>query len=130
VLLLERTELIRVEWTQNVILLMSGVVVGLLLQYLLAPTMMQIAGATFYNLSLLSSDTFAMVISVLLFNRVVTVPYILSSLLIFSGIIVYQLAPEPRKLVRRVKSMLQPLTEQQHDGTTDIADVNDSIQTN
>jgi hypothetical protein len=37
------TELLRVQWSQNVILLMTGVIVGLLLQYLLAPTMMQIA---------------------------------------------------------------------------------------
>jgi len=75
------------------------------LQYVLSPTMMQLAGATFYNLSLLTSDTFAMIMSVLLFGRVITVPYVLASVLIFGGIVVYQLAREPTKAVRRRRTV-------------------------
>ena len=52
-------------------------------------------GATFFNLSLLTSDTFAFVISVILFGRKPTVTYIFSALCIVAGIVVYQWAPEP-----------------------------------
>lgn len=96
--LLERSALAAVEWRGVVLLYLGIFFVGQFLQYALTPTMMRLAGATFFNLSLLTSDTFSLVLSVMLFDRKVTAPYIASALLIMAGIVVYQLAPEPQRL--------------------------------
>lgn len=118
-LLVDWHELNTMEWTGSVLLLLTIFFMGQFLQYSLTPTLMRIAGkaekkkqffklihynfnflffmlgATFFNLSLLTSDTFAFVISVILFGRKPTVTYIFSALCIVAGIVVYQWAPEP-----------------------------------
>lgn len=94
---LERDAIAAISWSGMVTLLLAIFGIFQLAQYLLTPTMMRVAGAAFFNLSLLTSDTFSFIISVILFGRALTVQYGISALLIVIGIIVYQLAPEPNR---------------------------------
>jgi solute carrier family 35 protein F1/2 len=103
---LERDAIAAISWSGMVSLLLVIFGVFQLAQYLLTPTMMRVAGAAFFNLSLLTSDTFSFIISVILFGRALTVQYGISALLIVIGIIVYQLAPEPNRAAQEQRSPL------------------------
>lgn len=108
---LERDAIAAISWSGMVSLLLVIFGVFQLAQYLLTPTMMRVAGAAFFNLSLLTSDTFSFIISVILFGRALTVQYGISALLIVIGIVVYQLAPEPN----RAATQVQPLADNDDD---------------
>ena len=101
-MVIERSALGVVEWTSTAVGLLALFALAQFLQYALTPSMMRIAGATFFNLSLLTSDAFGMVISVLLFDRKFSLQFLASGVLIIAGIVVYQMAPEPATFASRV----------------------------
>lgn len=107
---LERDAIAAINWSGMVTLLLVIFGVFQLAQYLLTPTMMRVAGAAFFNLSLLTSDTFSFIISVILFGRELTVQYGISALLIVIGIIVYQLAPEPNRAAQEQRLLINDNT--------------------
>ncbi len=99
-------------WSLPTIGLMAAFAASLFLMYSLVPLMLVLAGATFLNLSLLtrfakqnpsaaltrladSSDVFAILIGMLLFNYVPSLFYILSAVLIVAGLVVYNLGSAP-----------------------------------
>jgi solute carrier family 35 protein F1/2 len=120
---LERDAIAAISWSGMVTLLLVIFGVFQLAQYLLTPTMMRVAGAAFFNLSLLTSDTFSFIISVILFGRALTVQYGISALLIVIGIIVYQLAPEPNRVAPATASNNGSGNNSSNNGITDDAGV-------
>jgi solute carrier family 35, member F1/2 len=94
---LERHRVAAIAWSGEIVALFVVFGVFQLLQYLLTPTMFRLAGATMFNLSLLTSDTFSVIIAVVAFGRRFTVQYAISAALILIGIAVYQTAPEPKR---------------------------------
>jgi solute carrier family 35 protein F1/2 len=86
---IEHSRWVTTEWTPLVIGLMIGFGVCLWCVYALVPIMLERSGATFLNLSLLTSDVFAIAAGIFLFNFVPSVFYILAALLIVAGLIVY-----------------------------------------
>ena len=78
-------------WTPLTAGLMAAFGVCLFAVYVLVPVMIERAGATFYNLSLLTSDVLAVVIGIYLFDYVPSLWYILGAVLIVTGLIVYNL---------------------------------------
>lgn len=87
-----------VSWTPRSIGLMLGFAVCLFSMYSLVPIMLQLAGATFLNLSLLTSDVLAIIFGVFLFHYVPSLFYLLASLLIVAGLVFWNVSPsKPRE---------------------------------
>jgi hypothetical protein len=60
------------------------------------PLMLERSGATFLNLSLLTSDVFAIVAGIFLFGFVPSLFYILAAALIVGGLIVFNVSNEEK----------------------------------
>ena len=85
------------------LLVWSGAVVGYLLMfaaclfliYVLVPQMMLLTSSTFYNLSLLTSDVFAVLASAIIFQFVPSALYFVALVAILAGLIIYHAVPVP-----------------------------------
>jgi solute carrier family 35 protein F1/2 len=88
--------------------------------YTLVPILLYRASATFMNLSFLSSDLWAMILSLILFNgRGVTWLWFIAASLVVSGVIIYHLRGERQK---EEKSQSELVTDRK-DSSTIEADV-------
>eukprot|EP01068_Selenidium_serpulae_P005748 Selendium_serpulae@DN4167_c0_g1_i2.p2 len=67
-------------------------VVVLAMIYLICPVVINTAGATFFNLSLLSSDAFAVILSFVIFKDRFSSVYLLGIALVISGVVQFQAA--------------------------------------
>ena len=87
----EHARWLATDWSAAVVGLMAGFGVCLFCVYALVPVMLERSGATFLNLSLLTSDVFAVVAGVFLFGYVPSVFYGIGAVLIVGGLIVYNI---------------------------------------
>ena len=76
-------------WNWQIVLLLAGFALCLFCVYTLVPIALEREGATFLNLSLLTSDVFAIVAGIFLFDYKMTALYIVAAILIVFGLIVY-----------------------------------------
>eukprot|EP01132_Coremiostelium_polycephalum_P002494 gene2494-3086_t len=90
--ILERKELQTMAWNGEVIGYIVGFAVCLFIMYSFAPWMMEVAGATMMNLSLLTSDIFGIIAAIFLFDRQLSWLYFLSLAVIISGLAIYNLS--------------------------------------
>lgn len=91
---LERNELQEISWNLPVVLLIVGFALCLFALYSLSPSMMILGSATLFNLSLLTSDVFAVVVSIFLFDTIPSVLYFLAFIMILIGLVVYNVSFE------------------------------------
>lgn len=91
-LLLERDELAAVTWTPAVIACWAGFTASLFAMYVMTSFFLQRADATLFNLSLLSSDLWAILAAVLLFSATLGPLYFIALALIAAGLLIYNSA--------------------------------------
>ncbi|KAM9998728.1 hypothetical protein ACTFIY_008380 [Dictyostelium cf. discoideum] len=90
--ILERNELATMAWSGGVVGYIIGFALCLFIMYSFTPTMMEIAGATVMNLSLLTSDMFGIIVAIFVFDRDLSWLYFLSFFVIVSALVIYNLS--------------------------------------
>ncbi|KAG0278835.1 hypothetical protein BGZ96_002212 [Linnemannia gamsii] len=96
--ILERHELQTITWTGEVIGYIIGFDIAMFLMYSVAPILLRLSSATFFNLSLLTSDFYGLLFGIYLFQSQINQVYPIAYVLILVGIIIYNIreAPEPK----------------------------------
>ncbi|KAG0259824.1 hypothetical protein BG011_002345 [Mortierella polycephala] len=112
--ILERKEVQNINWTPEVVGYIIGFDIAMFILYSVSPILFRLSSATFFNLSLLTSDLYGLIFGVYLFNATVNNIYAVAYVLIFLGILLYNVwpAPEPqfsRVLSDRTDSKVQPI---------------------
>jgi len=103
--ILERKELQTMAWSGGVIGYIIGFALCLFIMYSFAPIMMEVAGATLMNLSLLTSDIFGIFAAIFLFDRELSWLYFLSFVVIVSGLAIYNLS-QPHAKSSEVQNLI------------------------
>ncbi|KAL8516907.1 hypothetical protein ACS0TY_015235 [Phlomoides rotata] len=91
---LERKALESVKWSTELLLTYAGYAVSSFLFYTLVPYVLKMSGATLFNLSLLTSDMWAVVIRIFIYKQKVDGLYYLAFLLVVVGLIIYSKTEE------------------------------------
>eukprot|EP00698_Gefionella_okellyi_P014360 TRINITY_DN3983_c0_g1_i1.p1 TRINITY_DN3983_c0_g1~~TRINITY_DN3983_c0_g1_i1.p1 ORF type:complete len:286 (+),score=34.05 TRINITY_DN3983_c0_g1_i1:356-1213(+) len=112
VAILERGAIAAVVWTWQVWTLLVGFAVALFLIYILVPQAIKRSSAAVYNLSLLTSNLWALAAGIFLFNFMPSLLYILAFVTVIVGIFIYTRAPSS-ELVAPVAAV--PLYQQHVD---------------
>ncbi|GJJ69869.1 solute carrier family 35, member F1/2 [Entomortierella parvispora] len=100
--ILERHEIRNVDWTPEVIGYMVGFDIALFIMYSLSPVLFRLSSATFFNLSLLTSDFYGLLFGLFLFNAKINKLYPIAYVLIIGGILVYNIYPAPEPMFEKV----------------------------
>lgn len=87
--IMELKSLESVEWSTDIILGFVGYAVSTFLFYTIVPFLLQISGATWFNLSLLTSDMWAVVIRIFFYHQKVDWLYFISFAMVAVGLIIY-----------------------------------------
>jgi len=112
-LILERSELSRIKWELPIAILIVVFALCLFGMYSLTPLMMSLASATLFNLSLLTSDAYAIIAGVVLFSQVPSFLYFIALVIIVSGLIMYNHGSESPEEYRKLTGTLQQSYQQQ-----------------
>lgn len=107
---LDHSAWVQTTWTPQSVGLMIGFALCLFLMYSLVPLLLELAGATFLNLSLLTSDVLAVVAGIFLFHYVPSLFYLLSSLLIVAGLLLWNVDPTNRQSTVVQEPAATPIT--------------------
>ena len=86
---LERVQLVNAEWNSYIGLLLGGFGACLLLFYVITPQVMRLSSAVVFNLSLITSDFFTLIVGVLFFGFIFSYVYIIGMLLTVLGVAIY-----------------------------------------
>jgi len=100
--ILERNEIRNVKWTPQVVLYILGFDVALFIMYSVSPLLFRLSSATFFNLSLLTSDFYGLIFGIFLFNAKINRLYPIAYVLIIAGIIVYNIYPAPEPQFEKI----------------------------
>lgn len=87
--IMELKSLESVEWSTDIILGFVGYAVSTFLFYTIVPFLLQISGATWFNLSLLTSDMWAVVFRIFFYHQKVDWLYYISFAMVAVGLIIY-----------------------------------------
>lgn len=87
--LLERSKLEAIELSTNVVLGFAGFAAASFLFYTLVPFVLRLSGATLFNLSILTSDMWAVAIRILFYRQRVDWLYYISFGIVVVGLIIY-----------------------------------------
>ncbi|KAG0340660.1 hypothetical protein BG005_003157 [Podila minutissima] len=99
---LERNEVQAVEWTGSVVGYIIGFDIAMFILYSVSPILFRLSSATFFNLSLLTSDFYGLIFGILLFDAKVNYLYAIAYVLICGGILVYNIRPTPEPHFKRI----------------------------
>ncbi|KAG0333597.1 hypothetical protein BG000_009037 [Podila horticola] len=99
---LERNELKTIEWTPAVVGYIIGFDIALFIMYSVSPILFRLSSATFFNLSLLTSDFYGLVFGIFLFEAQINRLYPIAYVLIIAGIIVYNIYPAPEPQFKQI----------------------------
>jgi len=88
-IILERTSISSIDWSLPVVGLLVAFGLCLFAMYSLTPYMLLLAGATVFNLSLLTSDVYAIIAGIFIFNYVPSGLYFLAFAAIVAGLLLY-----------------------------------------
>ncbi|KAF8932533.1 hypothetical protein BGZ52_009972 [Haplosporangium bisporale] len=92
---LERNEVQAVEWTGSVVGYIVGFDIAMFILYSVSPILFRLSSATFFNLSLLTSDFYGLIFGIFLFDAKINYLYPIAYVLICAGIVVYNIYPTP-----------------------------------
>ncbi|KAK4730748.1 hypothetical protein R3W88_023736 [Solanum pinnatisectum] len=87
--ILERKSLESVKWSAELILAFCGYAVASFMFYTLVPFLLEMSGSTLFNLSLLTSDVWAVVIRTFFYKQKVEWLYFVAFALVVTGLIIY-----------------------------------------
>ncbi|KAF9169848.1 hypothetical protein BGX21_009646 [Mortierella sp. AD011] len=112
--ILERSELKNITWTGSVIGYIIGFDIAMFILYSVSPHLFRLSSATFFNLSLLTSDFYGLLFGLFLFQAKINKIYPIAYVVIIVGIIVYNIypAPEPKFKSRLVEDPIVEELEQ------------------
>ncbi|KAK3811753.1 MAG: solute carrier family 35 member SLC35F1/F2/F6 [Benniella sp.] len=99
--ILEREELKNITWTGPVIGYIIGFDIAMFLLYSVSPILLRLSSATFFNLSLLTSDFYGLIFGLILFSAKMQDLYPVSYVLTILGIIFYNIYPAPEPKFKR-----------------------------
>ncbi|RCV17496.1 hypothetical protein SETIT_3G224500v2 [Setaria italica] len=91
ILIFERKSLETVAWSPTMISLFAGFAVAIFMFYTITPFVLKMSGATLFNLSLLTSDMWAVAIRVLFYHQQINWLYYLAFTIVAVGLIIYAL---------------------------------------
>ncbi|RLN31082.1 solute carrier family 35 member F2-like [Panicum miliaceum] len=91
ILVFERKSLEAVTWSPTMISLFAGFAVAIFIFYTITPFVLKTSGATLFNLSLLTSDMWAVAIRVLFYHQQINWLYYLAFTVVAIGLIIYSL---------------------------------------
>ncbi|KAJ1963697.1 hypothetical protein IWQ62_003138 [Dispira parvispora] len=97
--ILERSEIASTQWSLAVIGYIALFDVSLFIMYSVTPLLIRMSSATFFNISLLTSDFYGLLFGLFLFHYRLHVLYPFAFAAIILGIIVYNLRPSPQPYV-------------------------------
>ncbi|KAF9989821.1 hypothetical protein BGZ75_004823 [Mortierella antarctica] len=100
--ILERNEIRNVKWTPQVVIYIIGFDIALFIMYSVSPLLFRLSSATFFNLSLLTSDFYGLIFGIFLFNAKINRLYPIAYVLIIAGIIVYNIYPAPEPQFEKI----------------------------
>ncbi|KAG0347335.1 hypothetical protein BG004_007925 [Podila humilis] len=109
--ILERKEIQAVEWNGSVVGYIIGFDIAMFILYSVSPLLFRLSSATFFNLSLLTSDFYGLIFGLFLFNAKINYLYAIAYVLICAGILVYNIYPTPEPHFNKV--LLNKKTERQ-----------------
>ncbi|KAG0037979.1 hypothetical protein BGZ82_001380 [Podila clonocystis] len=99
---LERNEVQAVDWTGSVVGYIVGFNVAMFILYSVSPLLFRLSSATFFNLSLLTSDFYGLIFGIFLFDAKINYLYPIAYILICAGILVYNIRPTPEPHFKRI----------------------------
>ncbi|OEL18213.1 Solute carrier family 35 member F1 [Dichanthelium oligosanthes] len=91
ILIFERKSLEAVTWSPTMISLFAGFSVAIFIFYTITPFVLKMSGATLFNLSLLTSDMWAVAIRVLFYRQQINWLYYLAFTIVAIGLVIYSL---------------------------------------
>nr|BAJ97956.1 predicted protein [Hordeum vulgare subsp. vulgare] len=91
IFIFERKSLEAVAWSPTMISLFAGYAVALLMFYTITPFVLKMSGSTLFNLSLLTSDMWAVAIRLLIYRQQINWLYYVAFAVVAIGLIVYSL---------------------------------------
>ncbi|CAD6333671.1 unnamed protein product [Miscanthus lutarioriparius] len=91
ILIFERKGLEAVTWSSTMINLFAGFAVAIFIFYTVTPFVLKMSGSTLFNLSLLTSDMWAVAIRVLFYQQQINWLYYLAFTVVAIGLIIYSL---------------------------------------
>ncbi|KAF3778298.1 Solute carrier family 35 member F1 [Nymphaea thermarum] len=92
IIILERHELQSIHWTAGAVLPFVGFALAMFLFYTLVPILLKISGSTMLNLSLLTSDMWAVLIRIFAYKEQVDWMYFLAFFMVAVGLTLYSWA--------------------------------------
>ncbi|KAL6988393.1 hypothetical protein U1Q18_014143 [Sarracenia purpurea var. burkii] len=87
--IIERESLESVTWSAEIILTFAGYAVSSFMFYTLVPFVLKMSGATMFNLSILTSDMWAVIIRIFFYHQKVDWLYYLSFAIVAIGLVIY-----------------------------------------
>ncbi|KAJ1704242.1 hypothetical protein LUZ63_004021 [Rhynchospora breviuscula] len=89
IIIFERTELQSVHWTKNAVAPFLGFAAAMFLFYSTVPVLLKISGSTMLNLSLLTSDMWAILIRAFAYHEEVDCIYYVAFVAVAFGLVIY-----------------------------------------
>jgi solute carrier family 35 protein F1/2 len=93
--ILERDQLNTLTWSWPIVGLLFGFTAFLFTMYSLVPLLLTLSGSAFFNLSLLTSDVYAIIFGVFLFGKIPSVLYFIAFVIILVGLCFYNIKNNP-----------------------------------
>ncbi|GAB2300702.1 hypothetical protein Dimus_034740 [Dionaea muscipula] len=87
--IVERENLASIKWSRDVVIGFVGYALSSFLFYTCTPFVLKLSGATLFNLSVLTSDMWAVVIRIFFYRQKVDWLYYLSFAIVVAGLVVY-----------------------------------------
>ncbi|CAL1378072.1 unnamed protein product [Linum trigynum] len=85
----ERESIKSINWSVNIVLAIAGYTISIFSYYTLTPYVLKLSGATLFNLSILTSDMWAVLIRIFFYGQKVDWLYFLAFLIVTIGIVIY-----------------------------------------
>ncbi|XP_022979831.1 solute carrier family 35 member F1-like [Cucurbita maxima] len=115
--IIERNELKSINWTAGATLPFVGFSVAMFLFYSLVPVLLQINGAAMLNLSLMTSDMWAVVIRIFAYHEKVDWIYFVAFVAVVIGLVLYSVADKEENH-SRVDVAIEIVDEERGSGST------------
>ncbi|ORZ05536.1 hypothetical protein BCR41DRAFT_312254 [Lobosporangium transversale] len=100
--ILEKNEIKDIEWTPSVVGYIIGFDTAMFIMYSTSPILIRLSSATFFNLSLLTSDFYGLIFGIFLFSAKINRLYSIAYTLIIGGIIAYNIYPAPEPKFKKI----------------------------
>ncbi|KAJ1974963.1 hypothetical protein H4R34_004518 [Dimargaris verticillata] len=99
--ILERTELATTQWSASVVGYVLLFDISMFTMYSVTPYLFRLSSATFFNISLLTSDFYGLLFGLFLFHYRIHVLYPFAFLGIIIGIVIYNVIPCPEPTINQ-----------------------------